>query len=152
MISLLLLLGLLLNGDFSDGLNHWQANTGWDAASGRAVLALDNRAGSFTRGSLLCSDVYAVPQQNALKGAANVWANKTSRGYIFVGVRWYDNAQSPLWTEMIASNEGMANKQWHRITFSTPIPQEAGYVSFCFFAGAYGRRIYDARVDNATLQ
>ena len=151
MLTFLFLLALL-NGDFSQGLSHWQAEPGWSVQNQVAQLSTDNRAGTGTRGADLCSDATALSGAAQVRGAADVWAKRTNRGYVFVGVRWFDSLKRPLWTEMHASNEGLPNATWQRLAFNAPVPPEARFVSFCFFSGAYAGKTYRAQADNATLQ
>ena len=147
MLGLLLLIALL-NGDFSDGLKHWQADAGWSAKRGAAVLNLDNRAGAGTQGTNLCSDP-VLAHAGQLRGGATVKTNVG--GYVFVGVKWYDKRGNVLWTEMLTSGE---SKEGHnvRLTFVTDKPRNAAHVSFCFFGGAYAGETFTARVDNAELK
>lgn len=149
-VFLLLLTLFLNNGDFSQGLKHWNADAGWSVKNKVAQLEIDNRAGDFTRGANLCSEPAALNAERTVRGAADVWAKRT--GYVFVGVRWYDSAGNLLWSEMHASNEGMKGRAWHRLTFETRVPSAARAVSFCFFAGGYAGKTYRAQADNASLQ
>lgn len=151
-VFLLLLTLFLNNGDFSQGLKHWNADAGWSVKNKVAQLEIDNRAGEFTRGANLCSEPVALQDARQLRGAADVWTQRASRGYVFVGVRWYDRNENPLWTEMHVSNEGKANRTWQHLTFATQAPKAARFVSFCFFAGGYAGEIYRARADNARLE
>jgi len=99
--------------------------------------------------------VYVIRSSHAertVRGAADVWTQRASRGYVFLGVRWYDRSKNPLWTEMHVSNEGKANRTWQHLTFATQAPKAARFVSFCFFAGGYEGEIYRARADNARLE
>ena len=152
MFAFLLLVSLLLNGNFAQGLAHWQADPGWSASKGVAQLSIDNRAGTGTRGANLCSDVYAVARSQVLRGSADVWQRKAAQGYVFVGVRWYDAHGAPLWTEMLTSNEGTSNRVWHNLKFETVVPDGAAQASFCFFAGGYEGQVYRAQADNATMR
>lgn len=151
MLTLLLLLGLLLNGDFSQGLAYWNADVGWSAQNGMAVLKLDNRNSTETQGAVMCSDAYLLNGQKTLSGAADVFT-QNRKGYLFVGVRWYDGRGNRLWDENWASNEGKTLQVWERLSFRTHVPRAAKRVSFCFFAGAYEGGQYKVTVDNASLQ
>ncbi len=152
MYMFLVLLGLLINGDFAQGLAHWHADPGWSVERQVAQLNVDNRAGAGTRGADLCSEAVALNGAPRVNGAADVWAKRTANGYVFVGVRWLDSAKRPLWTEMIASNEGKPNATWQHLTFHADAPPPARFVSFCFFTGTYAGKTYRAQADNASLQ
>ena len=142
MVTLFLLLALV-NGDFSQGLNGWNADAGWSANKGAAVL-------QTIGASNMCSDAVTLTGQKEIAGSANVKAQNTDAGYVFVGVKWYDANGTPMWTEMLDSNEGRASRVWHRLQFTTDAPKRARAVSFCFFTNGYSD--YKASVDNAVMR
>ena len=143
MVTLLMLL-TLINGDFSHGLNGWNADSGWNANHGIAVL---DTAGAAN----LCSDAVTLDGARRIAGSASVKARDTSAGYVFVGVQWYDAKGARMWTEMLDSNEGKASGVWHTLRFETTVPRRAHSVAFCFFANSYGGQ-YRASVDNAQIR
>ena len=152
MQSILIVLLVLLNGNFADGLNHWQGAPQWTAANGAAQLRADNTAGAGTLPSNLCSDPVAVaPRQNVSGGADVRVANRYGAGYVYVGVQWYDKQSAPLWSEMLATSEGR-ERTTARLTFRTRAPDAARFVSLCFFGGTYEGKILRATVDNAVLK
>lgn len=142
MVTLLMLLALV-NGDFSQGLNGWNADAGWSAHKGAAVL-------QTIGASNMCSDAVTLTGQKEIAGSAQVKAQNTDAGYVFVGVKWYDKRGAPMWTEMLDSNEGKASREWHRLQFEAQVPKRAAAVAFCFFTNAYGGT-YRARADNAVM-
>ena len=142
-VTLLMLLALV-NGDFSNGLNGWNAGAGWSAHKGVAVLETNGA-------SNMCSDVVALDGARRIEGGASVKAQDTGAGYVFVGVQWFDAKGAPMWTEMLDSNEGKPSRVWHRLQFETLGPKKARGVAFCFFTNAYGGT-YRARVDNVTMK
>ena len=152
MQSILIVLLLLVNGNFSDGLTHWTAAPQWSAAQGAAQLRADNRAGFGTLPANLCSDPLAVSPGQAVSGGADVRvASRYGAGYIYIGVQWYDKRHVPTFTEMLATSEGH-ERTAARLTFKTRAPDDARFVSFCFFGGTYAGDQLRATVDNATLQ
>lgn len=80
MFALLIVLGLLVNGDFSQGLAHWNADSGWSVQNKVAQLEMDNRAGDFTRGANLCSEPAALNAERAVRGAAGYSQIRTFSG------------------------------------------------------------------------
>lgn len=148
MLGLFMILALV-NGNFSDGLNHWQADAGWSAQRGAAVLHLDNRAGVGTLGANLCSESVDVRNTDRVQGSAVI--RQSAGGYLFVGLRWYDKHGTSMSTEMIASGEGNEGKRL-RLNFATRKPTKAASASFCFFGGAYAGSEFIARADNAELK
>ena len=142
MVTLLMLLALV-NGDFSNGLNGWNADAGWSANKGAAVLQTNGA-------SNMCSDAVTLTGQKQIVGSAQVKAQNTDAGYVFVGVRWYDKHGAAMWTEMLDSNEGKPSRAWHRLQFQTQVPKRAAAVSFCFFTNGYSK--YKASVDNAVMR
>ena len=149
MLTFLLLLSLL-NGDFSDGLNHWQADANWSATAQTAQVKLSNQSGIATMGSVLCSEPVSTDRQKTLTGTADVW--QRGKGYVFAGVRWYDKNGLLLWDEWLSNNEGKPARVWQHLDFKAEVPKKARGVSFCFFTGAFAQHTYTARVDNASLQ
>lgn len=142
MIPLLLIL-TLVNGDFSQGLNGWNADAGWTANKGAAVL-------QTVGASNMCSDAVTLAGSKRVTGSASVKAQNTDAGYVFVGVQWYDANGAPMGTEMLDSNEGKPSRVWHRLQFATDAPKRARAVSFCFFTNGYSD--YKASVDNAVMR
>jgi len=144
-MTTLILMLLLINGNFSDGLNHWDANGAWFAARGEARLQVNN-PNENTVGALLCSEPQAATNA-VMHGTASVWQNNQN-GYVFTGARWYDQTGARLYDEMAVNNEGGAVKQWKQLEFTVNRPANAAQVSFCFYAGIY-KGASKVRVDNA---
>lgn len=151
MITFLLLLGLLLNGDFSDGLNHWQAEAGWSAGNGTADLFIDNTAGKTTDSALLCSDAYPLKNATRVAGKANLYETRPARGYLVPGVRWFDENNERM-GDYAFGYDYHARQKWVAVGFDTDIPENARYAAFCFFGAAYGGKLYRASADNVTLK
>ena len=152
MQSILIVLIVLLNGNFADGLNHWQAAPQWSAKNGTAQLAADHRAGTGTLPANLCSDLYAVTARQGVAGGGDVHvSSRYGAGYIYAGVQWYDRNRALLGSEMLATSEGR-ERTTARLTFHTRAPDAARFVSLCFFGGTYGGKILRATVDNAFLK
>ena len=143
---------MFLNGNFADGLNYWQVAPQWTAANGGAQLRADQRAGTGTLPSNLCSDLYAVTTGQNVSGGADVLVkNRWGRGYVFVGVQWHDKQRTLMASEMLATSEGRERTN-ARLTFKTQAPPDARFVSFCFFGGTYEGQTFRAIVDNAFLK
>lgn len=157
-MAVLAILNLLVNGDFSQGLQHWQASDAWSVKRGKAILVLDNAGGSETRGDRMCSDPVSIPNgAQRLSGAARVNARSSdANGYVFLGVRWYDAQKRAMYDHSITTTEGKPLKRWINYAFSVSVPyddyRKVKYVSLCFISGAYDGRSLRARVDDASLK
>ncbi len=149
-MQLLAVLLLLLNGDFSQGLTHWQADSYWRAAHGNAVVMVDNTAGAQTLGSVMCSDPSPVnPREMVLRGSADMQTRQDA-GYVFVGARWYDRAGKRLYDDMEVSQQGAPRGVWRTYHFTVyPRVLGAASISFCFFGGGFADGKFKALVDNA---
>lgn len=150
-VYVLLLVNLILNGNFSQGLDHWIAGTGWGAEKKEAVVLLDNRAGNATLSSLLCSEPVEVDQQDIVRGQATIWESRPNSGYTVPGIRWYD-ANGARMTDYFWGYDNRVRKQWVQVTFETDVPENAASMSFCFVGAAYAGKTYRASADNVFLQ
>lgn len=151
MISFLLLLGLILNGNFSDGLNHWQADAEWSASNGTANLFINNIAGRESDGAILCSDAYALDDAVSVTGRAKLYEVRPARGYVVPGVRWFDENQTRM-GDYAFGYDYHARLKWVTVGFETDVPENARYAAFCFFSAAYAGKTYRASADDVFLQ
>lgn len=156
--AVLALLNLLANGDFSQGLQHWQASDAWSVKRGKAILNLDNAGGVETRGDRMCSDAVSIPNgAQRLSGAARINARSgDANGYVFLGVRWYDKHKRAMYDHSIATTEGKPLKKWIDYAFNVSVPYDdyrgVKFVSLCFISAAYEGATFNARVDDASLK